>query len=166
MPIVTFRVPGPVTIEYYNGSYVSMGGTKDGCNIRIRTSWIPVTCDMHGTEPADFIFGGKSAIVEAIFLDPAQVKLCDPWAGFGGIGMNKADGYKDVGGLASSDSIGRALRITEADGTSIWIANIAVPTDPDPAAMRATQEQQLPLSFLIVPDSTNKLFSTVPSYIT
>ena len=52
-----------------------------------------------------------------------------------------------------------------ASGTGTDVKAKAVPLDPDALMLAATTELQIPVTFLIVPDTNGKLFSTIPSYI-
>lgn len=153
-----FRVPGPCTIEFND---VPLGVSKAGVIIRSRTSWSPVTDDAHGTEPADFIFSGKSAQVEVIGLNPAALKTCNIWGDYGG--LFQGAGINDIGELARD--IGKKLEIIERAAAYTWIALIAVPLDPDMLTLSSTTELVIPVTFLLVPDASDKLFSTFPSYL-
>lgn len=154
-----YRVPGPCTIKFNS---VTLGVSKNGCRIRSRTTWTPVTDDAHGTEPADFIFTGKAAQIEVIALDTVAVKAANIWGDYGGIFMGVTGGLAAIGALASV--IGKRVDIIERGGVYTWTALCAVPIDPD-LDLESTRELQIPVSFLIVPDVNGKLFSTFPAYI-
>jgi len=156
----TFRVPGPCTV-YFGG--VSLGISKAGVNIRIRTTWTPVTDDEHGTEPADFIFTGKAAQVEVVGLDTTLIKAANIWGDYGGLLMGVTNSLYAIGAKASA--LSKAFSIVERQASYTWTALRAVPTDPDQMTLASTVELQIPVTFLIVPDANGKLFSTFPSYL-
>ena len=155
-----FRVPGPCTV-WFGGK--SLGISKAGINIRIRTTWTPVTDDEHGTEPVDFIFTGKAAQVEAVTLDTTLIKAAGIWDAYGGLLMGVTEGLYAIGAKASA--LSQALSIVERQASYTWAALRAVPIDPDQLALSSTSELLVPVTFLIVPDANGKLFSTFPSYI-
>lgn len=160
-----FRVPGPCTIKFGTApSPVSLGVSKSGCVIRTRTAWTPITDDAHGTEPADYIYTGKSAQVEAIGVDPAQLKIVNPWHDYQGLlASGGAAGLATIGALAYA--LGKQLSIVERGDVHTWTALVCVPLDPDALGLLSTTELAVPITFLIVPDVNGKLFSTLPSYI-
>ncbi|KKM14031.1 hypothetical protein LCGC14_1710240 [marine sediment metagenome] len=157
-----FRVPGPCTVKF--GS-VSLGTSKQGVTIRTRTSWVPVLDDAHGTEPVDYIFAGRSAQVEVAGVDVAQLKTCNIFHDYAGLlGSGGAAGaLATIGGLASA--LGKQLDIIERGAVYTWTALLSVPLDPDTLGFTSTTDLQIPITFLIVPDSNAKLFSTLPAYI-
>lgn len=158
----TFRVPGPCTIQFGG---VPLGVSKAGITIRCRTSWSPITDDEHGTEPADFIFTGKSAQVEVASLDVVALESANLFHAYGGLlaSGGAAGMTATIGGLASA--LSAQLDIIERGGIYTWVALGAVPLDPDSILLASTSELQLPVTFLIVPDANEKLFSTIPAYI-
>jgi len=162
---MAFRVPGPVTVKFGTApSPVSLGVSKQGCVIRTRTSWSPITDDAHGTEPADFIYGGKSAQVEVAGLDVAQLKTCNIFHAYQGLlASGGAAGLATIGALASV--LGKQLSIVERGDVYTWTALVCVPLDPDSLGLLSTTELAVPVTFLIVPDVNGKLFSTLPAYI-
>lgn len=163
MASTPYRVPGPCTYKFGVGG-VSLGHSKEGCIIRARTSWLPIIDDSHGAEPADFIFGGESAVVEIIGLHMEQMYDAAVFSGAGGLYL-KDYGSAYVGVLASA--LATILRVTERDGgANYWEALKTIPLDPDVLALKSTVELQAPVSFLILPDDNDKLFSHVPSYVT
>jgi len=150
---MAYRVPGPCTIEF---GAADLGVTKSGIIIRPNTSLVPITDDHRGAVPGTYLFGGKSCVVEVIGMELEVLKDADIWDG--GV-LTQAD---TVGTLASAS--GAALTITERDGTSVWIADLAFPTDPRELGMRSTQEMNVPLTFVII-NVAGKLFSTIPAYV-
>ena len=159
MPSTGFQVPGPCSVQFNN---VDIGVTKSGVIIRGRTNWRPITDDAHGEEPADFILAGKSATVEIVGLETGDApSVRDIWKTYQGL-LGSQD-VADVGDLAGT--VGFELDIIEANDTDHWIANKAVPLDPDTLLLQSTVELNVPLVFLITPDANDKLFVTIPSYI-
>lgn len=160
-----FRVPGPVTVKFGTApSPVSLGVSKQGCLINTRTSWTPITDDAHGTEAADYIFGGRSIQVEVTGLDVAQLKTCNIFHDFGGLlGSGGSAGLATIGALASA--LGKQISIVERGDVYTWTALVAVPIDPTALGLLSTTELAVPVTFLIVPDSNGKLFSTLPAYL-
>ncbi len=160
-----FRVPGPCTIKFgVAPTPVSLGVSKSGAIIRTRTAWAPVTDDAHGTEPADYIYTGKSAQVEIIGVDPAQLKIVNPWHDYQGLLVSGgAAGLATICGLAYS--LGKQLSIVERGGVYTWTALVCVPLDPDTLGLVSTAELAVPITFLVVPDVNGKLFSVLPNYL-
>jgi hypothetical protein len=163
------HVAGPTDVRWGGSSAAySLGVNKSGVTLRVKTSWDPIYDEYHGLEPANYVFAGKSATVECIALNMAALLNSAPWstiAGLGGSGMTVA-AYK-IGKLAigPTGNLTRPLYIVEANGTDVWIALTAIPLDVTELTFRSTQELQVPVSFLIVPDDDEQLFSTVPAYI-
>jgi len=147
------------------GAPVSLGTSKAGVILRSRISWVPITDDAHGTEPADFIFTGKAVQVEVAGVDVAALKAANVWHPYGGLfGSGGVAGLPaTIGALASA--LGKQLSIYERIPTNVWTALIAVPLDPDTLALASTTDVSIPITFLVVPDANEKLFSTLPSYI-
>lgn len=154
----TFKVPGPCTVDWGGAD---CGKTKEGLIINIRTNFIPVIDDEHGAEPADYIFGGKSATVECGFIDTSAAL-----AVVNGIGDISSDGAGTltIGKLAISDSVAKTLTITDRDGNT-WVAAQAIPMDPSGIPLQSTKEIVLPTVFLLLPDANGQIFSTLPSYL-
>lgn len=158
-----YRVPGPCTVWFGTPTPLSLGISKTGVSIRSRTSWAPINDDAHGTEPADFVFTGKAVQVEVAALDVALLKASGLWYLYGGLLMSTNNGLLAIGALASA--IGQQLNIVERESSFTWTAQVAVPLDPDAMLLAATSELQIPVTFLIVPDTNGKLFSALPSYL-
>jgi len=74
------------------------------------------------------------------------------------------DARGNVGEISGEATANQELWIVERGG-EIWKAHIAEPQDPAELILRATQELNLPIVFLIVPDSDSKLFFQAPAYI-
>jgi len=158
MPSDAYRVPGPVVVGV-GASAVTVGTSRNGVEIRPTTDYIPVVSQDSGEAPASYIYGGKACIVECLGLEPAAIKAAESnllqlLTGLANLGP--------VGSLASA--VGVKLTLTESDAEA-WIANTAVPFDPENLNLKSTQELQVPLRWLVVPDSADVLFATVPSYI-
>lgn len=166
MAVAEYRVPGPCTVKFGpTGAPVSLGISKSGVILRTRCTWTPILDDAHGTEPADFIFTGKSCQVEVAGLDTAQLKTCNIFHDYGGIlGSGGAAGLPGTIG-ARAYVLGKQLSIVERGDSYVWTALKAVPVDPDALALVSTVELAVPVVFLVVPDINGKLFSTLPSYI-
>lgn len=161
-----FSVPGPCTVKFGPvGSPLNLGTSKAGVTFRTRTGWAPITDDAHGTEPADFIFTGKAVQVEASGVDVVKLLAANIWHSYGGLmGSGGVAGMAaTIGALASV--LGKQLTIVERDPTHIWTALIAVPVDPDTLALTSTTEIVVPITFLVVPDANDKLFSVLPDYL-
>jgi len=157
---VVFRVPGPVTISWNS---VDLGSTKDGVQVAIQTFWRPVTADKHGSQPADYIMAGKSAVISATLLEAAAYKSAA--AAIGKLldaAVDTSIGKLSYDGNAAV--LAKAVVVTEADGAT-WTAPLCVPLDPLRIALRSTEELQLPLQFLVTPDISTGLLITPPSYL-
>ena len=130
-----FRVPGPCKVSYGGED---CGYTKGGITIRTTTNWKPIITDEFGTEPADFIFAGKSLTIDLVLVDTAILgKALDQSSTVSvfviGPTANDATG---VGELTSKDqtvdgTMALPLIITERDGSTVWTAPIATPMDPE-----------------------------------
>lgn len=158
-----YRVPGPCVAWFGTPTPKSLGTSKTGVTIRTRTSWTAILDDAHGTEPSDYIYTGKACQVEVPALDVALLKAAAIWTAYGGLMGSTTNGLLAIGALASA--LGQQLNIVEREGSYTWTALKAVPLDPDSLLLTATVEEQIPVTFLIVPDANGKLFSTIPSYI-
>ncbi len=159
---IEYLVPGPCTISWDGND---LGETSRGVLIRPSTRWKPITSDSFGTEPVDFILAGKSAVVTVTLIDYTKFdkvlgqrsnippfELGEPAVGIGSVVFSGGDG--------EANDLGKILIITERDGSTVWTANEAVPSEPDQILLSATQELQLPITFVIVPDAAEKLFTT------
>ncbi len=149
-----FRVPGPCGITWGGNS---IGVTKAGVIIRSTPNWVPIIDDAHGAEPADYLWAGKIITVECIGLHEDLITIADPFVNSLGTG-------KVVGEHIGQDTTHYALAITERDGVSIWAAAHVEPV-PVEMLLTATQELQVPLTFMILLDSSGYLFNTIPSYL-
>lgn len=166
--MAVFRVPGPVTVEFGSPTPITLGTSKAGAIIRTRTTWTPITDDEHGSEPANFIFTGKSAQVEFAALDVTALKACNVWGTYGGLLMGVQNCLLAIGALATA--LGKQLNIVEREASYVWTAPLAVPLDPDMVTLASTTELVLPTTFLIVPYNVaganyGKLFTVLPSYL-
>lgn len=149
-----FRVPGPCAIVWGGND---IGVTKAGVIIRSTPNWIPIIDDEHGAEPADYIWAGKIITVECIGMHEDLITIADPFVNVFGSG-------KVVGEHIGQSTTHYALAITERDGTSVWGAAHTEPV-PSELLLTATQELRIPLTFMILLDSSGQLFNAVPSYI-
>lgn len=164
-----YYVPGPCKISL--GGH-DLGITKAGISISIQGQLVPITDDEHGTEPADWIKAGKTAIVEATFNDMAKFKAALPMIGtlFGNlakltpfatqIGRLAYDGDPD-----NDTQFGTELIITERDTSNLWKAKYCLPTDPQQFMLASTQENLVPITFVVAYDESDQLFWTVPDYL-
>jgi len=163
---ITHRVPGPLTISVSKGGdSKSLGVTKQGATIYVETRWEPITCDALGSAPADFIFTGKSCRVEIIGLDTSTLKTAlaeimeDTWGEINEVGYL-------MSGEANDTAITNVkLTMVERGGAYTWEAEQCDILNTHDIILRSTQEFQLPLTFLVLPDSSGDLFQTLPSYI-
>jgi len=150
-----FRVPGPCTVAWGGNN---LGVTKAGVIIRTTPNWVPITDDAHGAEPADYLWAGKTITVECIGLHEDLITTANPFVvAFGNTAVVGEHLGQDI-------SPQLALTITERDGSSIWSA-LNTEVLPPELLLSSTQELQIPLTFLILPDANGKLFDTVPSYL-
>ncbi len=161
--MATYKVLGPCSLTW-NG--IACGNTLQGVLIQPRHNWKPITDDLHGEEPADYIMAGKSCIVACTLLDTAALTLVK-WfdASIPLSNLYTANGAASAIGVLAS-AVAKTLDITEGDTSTHWIALKAVPVDPTEIVIASTQEYRFNASFLILPDTNNKLFSTVPTYLT
>lgn len=154
-----YRVAGPCTI-LYGTSLASLGKTKTGPVIRSTVNWVPIVLDEGGGEPVDYIYAGRAMTVEIVGVDIALIKKT--------LFRNTLLGNarSSVGVLIDEvvGHVNQRLRIVERDG-SYWEALIAEPVEPTEVLLEATSEFNIPIIFLIVPDASGKLFSTLPTYI-
>ncbi len=166
-----YSVPGPCKV-YWNNQ--DLGYTKSGVVIRVNTGMVPIIDDEHGTEPADFIRAGKSAVVEVVLNSTAGYKAA--LAAVTGASYPVQFGIKNtstplnkIGSLANDGAggtqYGKAFKIIERVPTNIWIADFSLMSDPQQLLLASTQELLLPLTFVIAMNDTDQLFSTVPSYM-
>jgi len=149
-----FHVPGPCKVEWND---LDLGVCRAGVTITPASQWSPISYDLGGNSPLDFIFAGKAATCHLEALEPA--KLDAMWDAIGGLFA------MEPGTLASE--VGKVLKITERDG-SVWQADCSVPQDPGQLVLVSTSEIIVPVAFLIIPKWQNnrwELFSTVPSYL-
>ena len=168
-----YQVAGP--LQYVKWKTVDLGLNRAGVTLRPVVQWTPIVTDAFGNAPADFILTGKAATLEVLLHEPDQYKTAianigrllmstTTYAGTTSmIGALAWDG--DVATIGNPATIAQAIDIMEADGVSRWQAKLAVPLDPQQIQLQATQEEVLPLVFVILPDSDGKLFWQYPSYL-
>ena len=149
-----FRVPGPCAI-WWRGS--DLGVTKAGVIIRSVPNWVPITDDAHGAEPADYIWAGKILTVECVGMYEDSITTANPFANTLGSG-------KLVGEHIGQDTVHSALQIIERNVAHTWDAAHTEPLPPE-LLLAATQELRVPLTFMILLDSSGLLFNNVPNYI-
>jgi len=158
MPAPSFHVAGPVSVLVDD---VDIGTTKSGVTISITHALEPITCDAHGSAPADFIMTGKSAVVECVALDPTLLNASNIFDMWGDIGKNEP-ALADIGKLATTAEKFGTLKIIERSD-EYWFANKATLMDPRQLTLMSTQEVQISLTFIIIPDDDQLLFETIPA---
>jgi len=163
-----YHVAGACSIKWNSND---LGTAKSGIILRISDDWVPLTCDEFGAEPNDFIYAGCSCIVEAILEDVDKVGDAEPWIGVYSALVDDDDDSQ-IGKLAfdgvqsTATDLGQELEITEGvDPTAIWKAYQVVPTEPSSIVLASTQENQIAIAFVVIPDANGKLFYTIPNYL-
>ncbi len=161
-----YTVPGPCKVSWGG---LNLGYTKTGVTINIDTQLIPIIDDEHGTEPADWIRAGKTAVVQATFNDAALLKAAQPF--IGALLSTMSGVNTQVGRLAydgdalNLNQLGKELIITERTTLNVWKAKFTLPTDPQQLALASTQEFLAPISFVVALDDDDTLFYAVPAYM-
>jgi len=161
MPIqAVYKVPGPMHVSWAGQD---IGTIVSDVRIRATTSTLPITAQYGGVTPLSFIFGSKSLLVECIGIDLESLWTAQPWSGGALMGYDLGGG--PIGTLASA--LAQPLILTERNPANQWIANLAIPVDPNELRLSTTQEIRAPLTFLILPNDNLPLplFQTIPSYI-
>ena len=161
MALPIFHVPGPCIVYFGTGVAPtdSVGETKAGVIITPETHLVPIVTDEYGDVPIDYIFTGKSALVECVSMVLADLLTCAYFRAL--LGKDEA-----VGTLYNAGSTTQySLKITERVVTDIWQADCCFPLLPTEIRMRTSQELQMPLRFQILPDDNGALFTTVPAYL-
>lgn len=160
-----WHVPGPCSISW---KAADGGNTKSGVQIQINTNIIPITDDASGNAPADYILGGKSAIVTCSLIDfdkiPTLLAALRDVPFKGSPTALKVGWILFDGDSGNSNQIGEELIITERTGGQ-WKARYTYPLDPETVMLSSQREIELPLQFLIVPDQNGVLFQYKPSYV-
>ncbi len=151
---MVFRVPGPCAIEWGGAD---LGKTKAGIIVRTTPNWVPIIDDEHGAEPADYIWMGKTITVECIGLHESDITFANLFTNT--LGANKLVGETTPQNSGSM----KVLEITEREGYT-WRALNAEPLPPE-LSLGASQELPIPLIFMVMFDESNKLFSTLPTYL-
>jgi hypothetical protein len=122
----------------------------------MNTSWNPINDDYHGNSPASLIFGGKSAMVTLTGLDMTSLLDILP-------AVRDFRTYA-VGTLLSARA--KKLVITERNtAANTWEADKAALMYSVSAQLSSTKELSLPVTFIILPDTSGYLFQKVPSYL-
>ena len=172
---MSYHVSGPCTVTF-DGE--KLGTSKNGITIRPVVNWLPVIADDFGEAPGAFIFGGKACQVDMVLTEYDTVattgigEILRVWFPNGLYGCLTGDADNDpcpVGQLVKS-TLCKSLSITESTkilaSNGVWTATYAFMPDPSELLLAATSEQNVPLSFIILPDGSSDLFTTVPSYMT
>lgn len=156
---MAFKVPGPCTITY---NAVSFSTTKDGVIIRPRVNWKELVADVTGIAPSGFLETGRGCTVECQLCNLVGT-ISSLAANFvDGLGSKDASSNGNIGSLMSA--LASALIITEASADT-WNATFALLMDPSEIPLTATSEMVIPATFIIIPDGSGDLFTSVPAYI-
>lgn len=175
-----YRVPGPCSITWPGAQ--DLGLTASGVVINPVDTWEPINSDKYGTTPADFILVGKAATVSMVLQETASLKTAmdsDNMPDFASITQTDFDTANMIGRVAITDysdppagsggGYGGVLTITENYGygsdAETWVADVAIISEPDRILLSSQQEEQLSVTFIILPNENRRLFSTVPSYL-
>jgi len=170
-----YHINGPCDI--YLGA-VNLGTSKAGVTIRPHVTWNPVVVDQLGAAPAGYIYAGQSCVVEALLTETeigarGFTEMLDAWfpGGLAGtlIGTPEIPGSDpclvgETALTAQGSGICEELTIKERVSTELWVASQAFVVDPAEVLLAATAEQNIPISFIIIP-ADDVLFSTLPSYL-
>ncbi len=174
-----YHPTGPCTITF-DGKV--LGKTKAGVTIRPKITWAPVVVDALGAAPAGYIYAGKSCAVEAVFTEFNETgsegfhELLHEWLPGGLLGYLQgisgdpcligetaltATGF----GGGEGPGITRTLNIYEEIAAKNWTSAIAFMLDPAEFLLAATSEQNMPVTFIIIPDDTTNLLFSVQDYL-
>jgi len=146
-------VPGPCTIHWAGND---LGATKSGIVIRATVTWEPITYDGTGGVPADFLLTAKECTVETVLVEPDKIKAAAPW-------IDKLLKF-DLPGRLGSDEAGKLEIYHRGDANPSWVADKTIPRISSNIMLSSTQEFQLGVSFLVIPqwvDDHWELFSKV-----
>lgn len=169
---MSYTITGPCTVTYDG---VDLGTTQSGIVIDLNIDFRPITDDKIGRAPANVIFSGKTVAVSLIgevmndtsaaegvgYADRNAVTVDGLWVGDQIFSLRDEDAANVIGQLASN--LAAILEVTERDGSTKWIADKAVAMDPDTLALTSVQELQVAITFLLLPNSDGKFFSTIPT---
>ncbi len=177
--MAAYHPTGPCTITFAG---VVLGKTKAGVNIRPKITWAPVIVDALGAAPIGYIYAGKSCVVDCMlveFNESGSVGfqgILDEWIPGGLLGQlqgasgdpcligetaRTATGF----GGGSGPGITRTLNIHEEVADKDWTSEIAFLLDPAELLLAATSEQNVPVSFIIIPDDDTNLLFSVQDYL-
>lgn len=169
-----YHPTGPCTITF-DGQ--TLGKTKAGVIIRPKMTWTPVIVDKLGAAPVGYIYSGKSCTVEAVLTEynvsgsAGFQKFLNSWVPGGLLGYLSGvagdpcligeTARTALGYSGSGTGICKTLNIHEEVADKDWTSAIAFLLDPAELLLAATSEQNVPVTFIIIPDdNTNLLFST------
>lgn len=174
---MSYHINGPCRINF---DAVNLGTTKAGVTIRPRVTWNPIVADRLGAAPGGYIYAGQSCVAEAILTEADETggigftEMLHTWfpGGFAGVlkGTPEARGSdpclvgETVLTANGGTGIHKVLTITELVSTEVWQTTQAFIVDPAEVLLAATMEQNIPISFIIIPIA-DVLFSTLPSYL-
>ncbi len=176
--MAAYHPTGPCTITF-DGQV--LGKTKAGVNIRPKVTWAPVIVDALGAAPVGYIYAGKSCVVDMSLVEfnvsgsAGFQEFLDAWLPGGILGhLQGAAGDPCLigetaltcGGFGGGGSgITRTLNIYEEVAKKNWTSEIAFMLDPAELLLAATSEQNIPVSFVIIPDDTTNLLFSVQDYL-
>ncbi len=174
-----YHPTGPCTITF-DGQV--LGKTKAGVNIRPKVTWAPVIVDALGAAPVGYIYAGKSCVVDMSLVEfnvsgsVGFQEFLDAWLPGGILGhLQGASGDPCLIGETARTCTGfggglgpgitRTLNIYEEVAAKNWTSEIAFMLDPAELLLAATSEQNIPASFVIIPNDTTNLLFSVQDYL-
>lgn len=176
--MAAYHPTGPCTITFHGRT---LGKTKEGVIIRPKVTWIPVVVDKLGAAPAGHIYAGKSCIVEMLLAEFNESgsagfqELLNAWLPGGLLGHLKdisgdpcligETARTALGQAGSGSGICHTLNIYEEVAKKNWTSDIAFMLDPAEFLLASTSEQNVPISFVIIPDDTTHLLFSVQDYL-
>jgi len=176
--MAAFHPTGPCTITF--DSQI-LGRTKAGVTIRPKVTWAPVVVDALGAAPVGYIYAGKSCVVDALLTEfnvsgsEGFQKILNAWLPGGLLGqLQNASGdpcligetaLTCAGKSGGGTGIHRTLNIHEEVADKDWTTTRAFMLDPAELLLAATTEQNIPVSFVIIPDETTHLLFSVQDYL-
>jgi hypothetical protein len=142
----------------------SLGTTKQGVILQVDEFWQPISADIGGEAPFDYIYLGRSIIVSCIGLDPVLFDAANLFRE--GTLNDVGTSFANIGTVIDNTTANQILEIYERSDTVTpsWKALIAEPIK-NGFNLQSSSELQFPLQFMIVPDATGKLFTSVPTYL-
>ena len=177
--MATYHPTGPCTITFDN---VILGRTKAGVNIRPKVTWTPVVVDALGAAPVGYIYAGKSCVVDALLTEfnvsgsEGFQGILDAWLPGGLLGHLQGisgdpcligETARTCTGFGGGEGPGitRTLNIYEEVAAKNWTTAIAFMLDPAELLLAATSEQNVPVSFMVIPDDITHLLFSVQDYL-